>query len=52
MDRVRSHHLEPLKFVRYNPDAPEGPEERRRQLLQALEAPPSHGFEVVYLFYR
>ena len=39
MDRVRSHHLEPLKFVRYNPDAPEGPEERRRQLLQALEAP-------------
>ena len=46
MDRVRSHHLQPV------PDAPEAPEERRRQLLQALEAPPSDGFEIVYLFYQ
>ena len=52
MERVRSHHLEPVKFVRYNPDAAAGPEERRRRLLESLEAPPRDGFEVTYLFYE
>ena len=51
MERVRSHHLEPVKFVRYNPDTAAGPEERRR-LLESLEAPPRDGFEAVYLFYE